>query len=185
MTKKRDHLQDIALEHVRRKGLKGLSFRTLAEEAGIKSSSVHYYFPEKSDLAEVLIERYGANMARELEAISAHESWSLRKKITAFIKIFEAVAKDDAVCLCGMLAAEYDNLNEKNCHQLNSFFADTEKWLVSQLNMHKDELNTEISSAQLSRAMLAGLEGALLIDRVAGNNQYFNAQKAIILGFLR
>jgi len=58
MTDKRDHLQQLAQVHVQRGGLKGLSFRTLADEAGIKSSSVHYYFPEKADLAAALIERY-------------------------------------------------------------------------------------------------------------------------------
>jgi len=76
MTEKRENLQDLAQEHVRHYGLKGLSFRTLAEEAGIKSSSVHYYFPEKSDLATALIERYPEAIMGDPEFIPAIASWN-------------------------------------------------------------------------------------------------------------
>ena len=41
-----------AVTTVQKAGLSHLSFRTLASDAGIKSSSVHYYFPEKTDLAQ-------------------------------------------------------------------------------------------------------------------------------------
>ena len=55
---KREMLEQTALDLVQRHGLSGVSFRTLADEVGIKSSSVHYHFPDKSDLTNVLIERY-------------------------------------------------------------------------------------------------------------------------------
>jgi len=184
MTDRRDHLQDIAQQHVQRGGLKTLSFRTLADEAGIKSSSVHYHFPEKADLCEALIERYSANLMDQLEEISARTKWNLRKKLNAFVGIFESVAKGDAVCLCGMLAAEYDNLSDQNRQQLHTFFRDMEKWLSAVFNHHKDELATTLPTQQLAKSIVSGLEGALLVDRVAGNNQAVTAQKNTILSFL-
>jgi len=54
---KRQKLEEVAITAVQHGGLKSLSFRTLADEVGIKSSSVHYHFPEKSHLAKALIER--------------------------------------------------------------------------------------------------------------------------------
>jgi TetR/AcrR family transcriptional repressor of nem operon len=184
MTDKRDHLQQLAQVHVQRGGLKGLSFRTLADEAGIKSSSVHYYFPEKADLAAALIERYAEALMAELEQISGRQNWSLRRKLTAFAGIFEAVAKDDAVCLCGMLAAENDNLSDSNRKQLSGVFREMEKWLTEVFNSHSAELASPVPVLQLARSVIAGLEGALLIDRVAGNRQCFAAQKAVMLSYL-
>jgi len=183
MTDKRDQLQDIAQEHVQRGGLKNFSFRALAEEAGIKSSSVHYYFPEKADLGEALIERYSSALMSELKTISEHQ-WNLKKKLGAFVKIFESVAKDDLVCLCGMLAAEHDNLPEKNREQIKNFFLDMEKWLSTLLKKHKEELNTPMPALPLARSIISGLEGALLLDRAAGNNSCMAAQKTLIMGFL-
>ncbi len=67
MTEKREKLENAALESAQRRGMNGLSFRTLADEVGIKSSSVHYYFPEKSDLTRNLIERYTQNFLASVD----------------------------------------------------------------------------------------------------------------------
>jgi len=56
MTDKRTEIETAATEAVQRSGLNNVSFRTLADSVGVKSSSVHYYFAEKSDLANAIIE---------------------------------------------------------------------------------------------------------------------------------
>ncbi len=185
MKDNKENLEEIAQEQVKRSGLKGLSFRTLAEEAGIKSSSVHYHFPQKTDLADALIERYTKAFMEELYKIAAMDSWNLRKKLTEFIKIFDDVAEDDAVCLCVMFASEHLNLSVQNRNQLNDFFRGTEKWLSNLFNNHKDELNTSLQSIQLARSIVCGLEGALLIDRVAGNNKCLVAVNTVALSYVK
>ncbi len=183
MKDNRSLLEDLALESVQRHGLKALSFRTLADEIGIKSSSVHYYFPEKSDLAEVLIARYRDELFSSLQAIELQSS-SLKKKISAFITIFERVAKDDRLCLCGMLAAEVEHLSEHNKQLLASLFSDMEKWLTRTFELQRTSINSSLTSAQLARASLSGLEGALLVDRAMGNHRRLKAQKEFILSQL-
>jgi len=183
MTDNRNKLKDAALNNVQRNGLKGLSFRTLADEVGIKSSSVHYYFPEKADLATALIEQYSTRFFESLTDI-ANQRWGLRKKITAFIGIFEQVAKNEQLCLCGMMAAEVEHLNDKNKQMLGKFFKQTERWLKEQFEAHQDELHTTLAPAQLAKAMLSGLEGALLLDRVTGKSRQLKAQKELILALI-
>jgi len=164
MVDKRAQLESAALETVQTQGFKSLSFRTLADDVGIKSSSVHYYFPEKGDLARVLIERYSESFAAELQSIS-EKPWKLRKKLTSFIKLFEDVSIKKRVCLCGMLAAEVEQLNADN---------------------RKDaELNSRLLRPLLAKSMVAGLEGALLLDRVANTNTYLKAQKDVIFSQLK
>ena len=42
-----EQLMDLAEAHIRNAGYGGFSFRDLAAESGIKSASVHHYFPPR------------------------------------------------------------------------------------------------------------------------------------------
>ncbi len=178
----REKLEENALNAVQVGGLKSISFRTMAEEIGIKSSSVHYHFPDKSDLARTLIERYSEEFFRALKDIS-NKRWKLRSKIKAFIEIFESVAEENKLCLCGMLAAEVEQLDQSNRALLSEYFIDTEKWIVQLLNEHPDEIISDISPTALARSLLSGLEGALLLDRVVGDRQRLKAQKELYMSY--
>ena len=46
MSSKREELAQVATELVQTGGMGALSFRLLADRVGVKSSSVHCYFPE-------------------------------------------------------------------------------------------------------------------------------------------
>ena len=83
MSQKRQELETIAADFVQRSGLHQLSFRTLADQAGVKSSSVHYYFPEKSHLATALIENYTTGLKQALDRIDQRKQ-SLEKKLKRF-----------------------------------------------------------------------------------------------------
>ncbi len=183
MTDNRTRLENAAQNAVMRSGLKGLSFRTLADEVGIKSSSVHYYFPEKADLAQTLIERYTTSLFKNLSEIATRDA-NLRSKLEAFIGIFEEVASQNKVCLCVMLAAELESLNDKNKLALQAFFHDMELWLGSLFEAYPSELKTSLPSASLARTIISGLEGALLVDRAAGNTYCMSAQKELFLSMV-
>jgi TetR/AcrR family transcriptional repressor of nem operon len=49
---------DLAESLIRKNGYNGVSFRDLASGIGVKSSSVHYYFPTKEDLGAKVARRY-------------------------------------------------------------------------------------------------------------------------------
>ena len=183
MTDNRTRLVNAAQNAVQHSGLKGLSFRTLADEVGIKSSSVHYYFPEKADLAQALIERYTISLFKILSEIATQDA-NLRGKLETFIGIFEEVASQNKVCLCVMMAAEVESLSGKNTASLQTFFHDMELWLVSLFESNPTELKSNLSSASLARTMISGLEGALLVDRVAGNTHCMSAQKELFLSMV-
>ena len=184
MADNRERLEQAALTAVQRGGIKGLSFRTLAEDIGIKSSSVHYHFPEKSDLARALIERYSREFFLMLSDIES-KRWGLNRKLKAFIAIFEEVASNDKLCLCGMMAAEFEQLDTANRDLLAQYFKNTEKWLSDLLESHQDELDGRVSPQVLAKSLMSGLEGALLLDRVVGNNQRLKAQKETLMAFLK
>ena len=179
MSDKRSELEALAADLVQRSGLRELSFRQLADLAGIKSSSVHYYFPEKGDLTAVLISSYSAAFAQQLQALT-HSQTSLHGKLMAFVDLFEAAARDNKFCLCGMLAAELAALDERSRSLLEGFFQHSEDWLTDLLSQHPGELGSPLAPRQLAAVFMSGLEGALLLDRVQANGQHLQAQRQLI-----
>jgi len=150
MTDKRSKLEQIATDFVQKSGLHNLSFRTLASEVGVKSSSVHYHFPEKSHLATALIQNYSNEFIAQLEKIDGR-NLTLKKKLDAFVKIFEDVLKAEKFCLCGMLAAEVATLNEENRLLLNQYFQQVESWLTSLLQNGSKEILSDIEPTKLAK----------------------------------
>lgn len=179
MSDKRTELQLLAQAIVQRSGLRELSFRQLAEQTGVKSSSVHYYFPEKHDLTAVLIASYSEAFAQRLAGI-ADRPVTLKRKLSAFVDLFEEAAQDDKLCLCGMLAAEMSSLDAHCRSLLSSFFQHAESWLAQLLKQHKSELLTPLPPARLAAVLVSGLEGALLLDRVHGPGSHLLAQRQLI-----
>ena len=177
MSKKREELETAATAAVQESGIQNLSFRTLADEVGVKSSSVHYYFPEKNDLIEVLIKRYHDAFLDQLKSIDQRRL-TPRGKLDAFLKIFEGVLADDKFCLCGMMAAEIKSLNETHKALLRVYFKDLEDWLIHVIKQSEEP--QDLRPRTLARVILSGLEGAILIDRVEGQQDRIKAQRELI-----
>ncbi len=183
MTDKRTQLTSAAIAAVQQGGLRSLSFRNLAQSVGIKSSSVHYHFPEKSDLAKALIEEYSTEFFSLLDDLASQRS-GLKTKLTAFIGVFESLSGSDRLCLCGMMAAEVEQLSSENRRLLETFFGDMEKWLFDLLSTYPEDISSSLSIRKLVRAIVSGLEGALLLDRVSGGNRHMKAQKELTLSMI-
>src|SRR5690606_27556968 len=54
---------------VQERGCNGFSYRDLSALIGIKTSSVHYYFPQKEDLLLALVQQYHARWQAAIQAI--------------------------------------------------------------------------------------------------------------------
>src|SRR5476649_1984467 len=61
---------------VQAQGYNSLSFRELAKQIGIKSASVHYYFPTKGDLGAALAREYTDEFRAYLDGlVDAGKDW--------------------------------------------------------------------------------------------------------------
>src|SRR6184192_136880 len=100
---------DVAERLVQTRGFNGFSYADVAAELGISKASLHYHFPGKAELGEALIRRYAARFADALETIDRGGA-DAPTKLEAYASIYAGVLRDQRMCLCGMLAAEYDTL---------------------------------------------------------------------------
>ena len=174
MTDKKAQIEKAATEAIKRSGLSSISFRTLAEQVGVKSASVHYHFPTKGDLAESIVRGYTEEFSSKLNNILRQES-GLGARLEAFLDVFKDVTEAGQLCLCGSIASDSESVNEATRSALRTFFNVSEAWLAATLEESNHDLALELSPADVAKILMSGLEGAGLIDRLAGDTQHLDA----------
>ena len=161
---------DAAERLVQVRGFNGFSYADVAEELSITKASLHYHFAGKAELGEALITRYAARFAESLAKIASRPS-DARAKLDAYAKLYADVLRDERMCLCGMLAAEYQTLPDRMQQAVLEYFDDNEVWLRGVLEQGQREgtLRFSGSPAEAARMIVSGLEGAMLIARSYGD----------------
>ena len=165
-----DRLLDAAEIAMRSRGYHAVSFRQLADDVGIKSASVHYYFPQKVDLAVALVARYTKTFFVELDehARDASPSQLLRIYCGAYRGVLEL---SERACLCGMLGAESHGLPQPLVDAVGTFFEANIEWIGRTLAKDLTPRTRRVRSAQI----LAILQGGLMIATTLKDHGLFDA----------
>ena len=116
---------DVAERLVQSRGFNGFSYADVASELGISKPSLHYHFAGKAELGEALIERYAARFAASLEEIDRGGA-DAPGKLDAYARLYADVLREKRMCLCGMLAADYDTLPQPMRSAVIRFFDENE-----------------------------------------------------------
>jgi TetR/AcrR family transcriptional regulator, transcriptional repressor for nem operon len=173
---------DIAERLVQVRGFNGFSYADVASELGVSKASLHYHFAGKAELGEALIGRYAARFAEALEEID-RQGGEAPEKLEAYASIYADVLRDRRMCLCGMLAAEYDTLPDPMRNAIIGFFDDNEAWLTGVLEQGREEgtLSLDGSAGNAAQTIVSSLEGALLVARPYGDVARFQAAATRLL----
>jgi TetR/AcrR family transcriptional regulator, transcriptional repressor for nem operon len=170
-TETRDALLDAAQELAQTRGYNAFSFRDLSARVGVKTASIHYWFPTKGDLGRELMSRYHRDFMAALAAIDARR-WAAKKKLLAFAELFRAaLMKGDRMCLCGMLATEFGTLPPGVQGEVKAFFGAAERWLAGVMwaGRKAKELRFDGEPEQAARVLFSSLEGAMMTARAFGD----------------
>ena len=157
---------DIAERLVQTRGFNNFSYGDIAAELGITKASLHYHFPGKAELGEALIARYSERFGSELERIDAG-GLAATARLSAYAALYANVLREDRMCLCGMLAAEYETLPTPMRDAILRFFDHNEGWLQAVLEDGRRENSMRFDGTAVDGAqtILGGLEGAMLVAR--------------------
>jgi TetR/AcrR family transcriptional regulator, transcriptional repressor for nem operon len=170
---------DVAEQLVQRRGYNGFSYADIAGELGITKASLHYHFASKAELGEALIERYSARFAEALERIDGACAGA-RAKLDAYAGLYADVLRGDRMCLCGMLAAEYQTLPQSMRRSVIRFFDHNVTWLADVLAEGRSAgvLSFSGDPSDASQTILGALQGAMLVARPYGDLARFQAAAA-------
>ena len=176
---------DAAERLAQTRGYNGFSYADVAAQLSVTKASLHYHFPSKAELGRALIERYHVGFVEALATID-REVDEPCGKLERYVALYDAVVRNDRMCLCGMLAAEHATLPEAMQLQLQLFFAANERWLTSVLEegCRVGRFAFKERANERARVLLGALEGAMLVARSFGEPQRFRASADCVLADL-
>ena len=142
-------IMDAAERRMRKGGFNGFSFREIAVDVGVKSSSVHYHFPTKENLAAAVIQRYTAQTADLIERELQKEP----NPVKVWVKAFRGTLhSEDRMCPCAVLGASAMDLPLEVSAEVKKFF-----------KMCHEKLVQEGLSSDEASQLLATITGALVV----------------------
>jgi TetR/AcrR family transcriptional regulator, transcriptional repressor for nem operon len=181
----RSRILDAGERLVQVRGFNGFSYADVATELSLTKASLHYHFPSKAELGEALIARYGERFAQALAAIDANVTLP-PAKLDAYASLYAEVLRQERMCLCGMLAAEYQTLPSPIQGAVVAFLDDNEAWLALVLEQGREDRSLRFAgtAADTARSIVSGLEGAMLVARPYGAIERFETAAAQLLAGL-
>jgi TetR/AcrR family transcriptional regulator, transcriptional repressor for nem operon len=163
----KERIMEAARLTVQDLGYSGLSFRELAKDVGIKSASIHYYFPSKGELGAALASRYTAHYADYLDGLLT-QGLDTETCMARYTDVFaDTLRKDNRMCLAGILGAERNELPEQVQTEVVKYGEMNERWLARVLAMREPAEPEEIRHR--ARAIYAAVQGAQLIAHSRGD----------------
>jgi TetR/AcrR family transcriptional regulator, transcriptional repressor for nem operon len=176
---------DVAERLVQVRGFNGFSYADIAAELHITKAALHYHFASKADLGEALIARYAEHFMAALANLDTAGGTACAK-LDSYAGLYLQVLRNRKMCLCGMLAAEYQTLPQPMQDEVIKFFDQNETWLERILNQGRTDgsLHFAGSARDTARMIAGGLEGAMLIARPYGDVARFQAAAASLLAGL-
>jgi TetR/AcrR family transcriptional repressor of nem operon len=176
---------DVAERLVQVQGFNAFSYADVAAEIQIRKASLHHHFPTKAALGQALITRYRKRFSRALADIHLGSN-DARARLKAYAGLYTGVLRKRRMCLCGVLAADFETLPGPMRKGVVGFFRDNETWLAGVLEEGRrlKTLRFQGPASTLAAFVVSSLEGAMLVARSFGRAERFEAVVKKLLGDL-
>jgi TetR/AcrR family transcriptional regulator, transcriptional repressor for nem operon len=160
MSDVKDAILNAAELRMQQGGFAGFSFREIAADVGIKSSSVHYHFPTKDELAAAVIRRWAEYTSELIDKGLDKDPDPVR----VWTKAFRGTAYSEAhMCPCAALATASQDLPEPVAKEVKGFF-----------KMCQDKLVAEGLSPSKAAEVLSTITGALIVANALGDTAEYD-----------
>jgi len=178
-----EQIVDIAQELVQKGGFQAFSYRDISARLGIRTASIHYYFPTKALLAEAVVNRVLLDFKQALDDIDTAAA-DPDDKLAKFCEIFLATfGEGDRLCPMCMLATGQETIPAPVRQGVREFWQGAESWLQAliETGQRQGRFRDDIVAAAASRAILASVEGGMVAARAMEDR----TRMIDTIGFLR
>lgn len=178
----RDQLLEHASVLIRQRGYNGFSYRDLAELVGVKTSSIHYYFPAKDDLVLEVVRLYRERSQARLAAIDV--GLPLSEQAQRYIGPLRNDIELNQICLAGMLSAEVLALPDAIRTLLQAHFQMNESWIGNLLRRAEVERGQPypVPPPALAKVLYGAIQNGIITARMSGSSDRLDAAADMLLG---
>jgi TetR/AcrR family transcriptional repressor of nem operon len=160
-------IANVAQALLQQVGYNGFSFEHISQAVGMRKASVHHHFSSKVALGVAIVQRYTVQFEEALRQVDK-QGVSAPQRLLAYADLFETTFRHEhQLCVCGMLGAEADSLDETIKSEVTRFFDMNLSWLTLafQEGQTAGTLRSPHSAKALAETLLSLLEGAMLVGR--------------------
>jgi AcrR family transcriptional regulator len=170
----REQIVQLADNLIREKSYNAFSFYDISKSIGIKTSSIHYYFPSKSDLGVAVIEQY-------INKINCYENQSPMENLEKFFSIYSTVKNENKVCLFGSLAPDFNTLDEKMQTALKLFSDAMIKWVSHFLEEGRKSNLFQFEGSPRTKALMiiGNMISIVLLSRLTNDEDFETVKETI------
>jgi len=176
----------VALRLVQVRGYNAFSYADISAELRITKASLHHHFRTKAALGTALVSGYARDFQAALAEIDRHGG-DAPAKLAAYAALYLQVLRADRMCLCGILAADFETLPKAMRREVTEFFRANEAWLtrIFQQGRRARTLRFDGDPGAMASVMVSSLEGAMLVSRSHGGVRKFESVVKKLLRGLR
>jgi TetR/AcrR family transcriptional repressor of nem operon len=152
---------------IRERGYNGFSYRDLARLIDVKTSSIHYHFPQKEDLLLAAIQQYRQQWREQVGMIG--EDLPPVTRLRRYLALHHnTIDQGKLVCLAGALASDLASLPDALRLSLQDYYRANENWLTHVLDDAVRDASITLAAPPdaTARALFAALQGTLLAARL-------------------
>jgi TetR/AcrR family transcriptional repressor of nem operon len=174
MKETRQHIIELADQHIRSKGFNAFSYMHIAGIMDIRKAGIHYYFPAKSDLGNAVIE---AEIARIRIQRDLYSHLPGDEQLQKLVTIFYHHSLEDEICLNGALSPDYYTFAPPLQLMVQRMSNLVLEWAADCLDKGRSEGRLHFAGTAADRALLllSTLMSSLLLARVLGRGVFDRA----------
>ena len=171
----KERIIQYAVEMIQTRGHHGFSFDMIAKKVGIRKASMFHHFPSKEDLIVAALKTYRKGLFEQLREKTAHIAKPIKKLEVFFEAHRKIYITRQKLCLCMMLASEYETISDKVKHSTKQFLLEIRAWLIGILvegNSCGDFAIEDVEA--IGDLILSALQGLLLRGRIFVDSMLFD-----------
>lgn len=161
-------------------GFNAFSYKMITERIDIKTSSIHYHFPAKSDLGIAIIQKHKQAFEQTIEKTKGNTPL---EKINKLFLYYKRLVAEQKVCIVGALTSDINTLDEPLRQELLLFSDTLINWTASILvDGQTQQIFKSLPNAQLkAKQIIASLMAWAQFARIEKNNEDFDLMTQMIL----
>lgn len=185
MKQTKQQIIDEASRLIQTRGYHAFSYQDISKKVGIKTASIHYYFPTKSDLVVAVVGHHTTLMQQNLNDFVQNNSMKIKEKITSLCSsiLTATYLSEEKMCLGGMLAIDVLTLEAPVQRAVCGLLQVIDGALVQLLQegIAKQEFRADLNVKAEATALLAAIEGTLLLARLFKDDKKFTDVMEVII----
>lgn len=163
---------------IRKKGYNAFSFYDISKAVGIKTASIHYHFPVKSDLGVAVIEQHIEGLSHIIEK---YKNKSPIEKLEKLLSIYSHIKSENKVCLVGSLATDLNTVDESIKAKLKTFASLMLDWVSGFLEEGRSNNVLQFEGSPRTKAMMiiGNMLAIVQLSRLTNDKDFTTVKDAI------